>query len=276
MSARVAHVQTWSQAGGERPNQDRVFRLPNGLILLDGASSFGTQQRYDGAWYADHLGHELHDVLARQPGRELVDALAAAIARVPRPRTGIDQDPPSSTVAIARWNDEDLDVLVLGDSPAVVFHRDGTATIVQDDRLAAIAPQQRHAYRERLRHGGEFDAAHTALLHSLQAAQRQQRNTPGGYWIAELDPQAARHALTHTFSRADAPAVLLVSDGIAAGVEQYATPPTWHAARQVIEAEGARRLAELIHVIELSDPDGRRWPRAKRHDDKSVAFAAIG
>jgi len=32
----------------------------------------------------------------------------------------------------------------------------------------------------------------------------------------------------------------------------------------------------VVQDAELSDPNGRRWPRGKRHDDKSAAFAVLG
>lgn len=30
-------------------------------------------------------------------------------------------------------------------------------------------------------------------------------------------------------------------------------------------------FVDLIHDAEVEDPDGTRWPRSKRHDDKALA-----
>jgi hypothetical protein len=30
-----------------------------------------------------------------------------------------------------------------------------------------------------------------------------------------------------------------------------------------------------VRAAEASDPDGRRWPRGKRHDDASAAFCQL-
>jgi hypothetical protein len=61
---------------------------------------------------------------------------------------------------------------------------------------------QRAQYRVRLASGVGCDQAHKRLLQELQREQRQRRNQPSGYWIAQADLAAARHAGTRTARQA--------------------------------------------------------------------------
>lgn len=270
MSPQLAEVLVASAPGSGKANQDRVFATGNAVVLLDGASSV-RKQTYDGGWYADRLGRLLANVIADNPTISLVQALACAIERVAT-TADLGDNPPSSTIAIARWQRDALDILVLGDSPAVVFHRDGTTRTVYDGRLDDVAVSFRDQYRARLREGGGFGAEHQRLLRHLQSAEQQARNRHDGYWIASADPTAAHHALNRTYALQRVAAVLLVTDGIAIGVTDYGQPASWDEARQHIENHGPCGLLRVVHDAEGADPHGRRWPRSKPHDDKTVAL----
>jgi hypothetical protein len=34
-------------------------------------------------------------------------------------------------------------------------------------------------------------------------------------------------------------------------------------------------LVDLVHQVELSDPNASRWPRTKCHDDKALAVISV-
>jgi serine/threonine protein phosphatase PrpC len=273
MRTRVGRLHTATLPGVGRDNQDRVFRTDNAVAVLDGASSVHGQ-RYDGGWYADRLGRQLVSGLETNPEANLVSLLAEAISSVAR-TPGLHENAPSSTVALARWDEAHLDVLVLGDSPAIVFHANGAATTVCDDRIDQVAVPQRAEYTRRLTAGSGYDGEHRGLLARLQVVERAARNTRNGFWIASTDPNAARHAITRRWPISEISAVLLASDGVSIAVQGYQHPPTWHQARKIIEDHGADELLRLIHAIEETDPNGQRWPRSKAHDDKAVALVDL-
>jgi hypothetical protein len=70
-------------------------------------------------------------------------------------------------------------------------------------------------------------------------------------------------------------AVLIATDGVSCGPEQYAVPASWPAVLDVVLNRGPNDLLRLIHETEASDPDGTRWVRTKTHDDKAVAVAVF-
>ncbi|WP_412539434.1 protein phosphatase 2C domain-containing protein [Longispora sp. K20-0274] len=240
-------------------------------MLLDGASSFDPSVP-DGGWYAEQLGKRIADQL---DSGDLADIVANAIESLTMDAELQPQRAPSSTVAVARWSEDTLDVLILGDSTAVVYLKDGSVEVLSDDRLAAVATEQREAVNRHFLAGNGYDNRHSQLMAELQRSERQARNRPDGYWIAEAVPEAAFQAVRCHWSTDQVSAVLLASDGAADGVDHYAQPASWEAVRELIQTSGALSLIDMVHAIEESDPDGSRWRRSKRHDDKAVAYATF-
>ena len=42
----------------------------------------------------------------------------------------------------------------------------------------------------------------------------------------------------------------------------------------LIDASGPIAVLDAVRAAEAADPDGRRWPRSKRHDDKALVVVA--
>lgn len=249
--------------------QDRHFIGDDFVIVLDGASSPTPGDR-DGGWYADVLGKDLSSRLSHGGSVDLPKALANSIADVTdryRLRPGRS---PSSTVAIARWDCQHLHGLVLGDSPIMAGTASGSVLQLRDDRLASIASEERAAYRDGLRNGHGYGDEHHSHLVCLRDAERRYRNQPEGYWIAEATPEAANHAINAIWPLADLRYILIATDGVSRGIEQYQVPASWGEAYNLMRRRGPNHLLRIIHEAENADKNGQRWPRSKRHDDKTV------
>ncbi len=173
-------------------------------------------------------------------------------------------------MAIARWTEHGVDALVLADSPVVAFTRDGAALPLVDERLALLP--RPGGYRARLRGGGGYGGDHAAAVRESAERVGALRNRPGGFWVAEADPAAARHAVTASWPRAELTAVLLASDGVSCGVDDYGVFPDWTAVRNLAADQGAQAVLDRVRAAELSDPTGQRWPRPKVHDDQALAL----
>lgn len=253
--------------GRDRPTEDRVVLLPNAVVLADGATSLRPGER-SGGWYAEKLTRALADGLVARPVADLGDVLGDAISRVAVEHGLVPGESPSSTVAMLRWTADRVDVLVLADSPVVVFTDTG-AEVLADDRLASLPRPA--SYRTRLREGDGFGDGHVAALRASGARTRTLRNTPGGFWVAEADPEAARQACRADWPRRDLRAALLASDGVSCGVDDYHLFD-WPGVLEVADREGAAGVLARVRAAESADPDGRRWPRPKRHDDQALVL----
>jgi hypothetical protein len=237
-------VEIAEQAAPGRTTEDRVLVLPNAVVVLDGVTSRRPPDR-NGGWYATQLSAELARLLP--DGGNLADLLATAIKRIATRYDLTPGDSPSSTVAIARWDEHTLDALVLADSPIVAF---GTETqVIADTRLAKLRP--------------------------LGGTITDWRNRPGGYWVAEADPEAAHQAVQTSVPRADLTHVIMATDGVSCGVDDYKIFPTWHSVLDLATTRGPAAVLAEVRAAEHSDQDRTRWPRHKTHDDQALALISF-
>lgn len=243
---KIAEQAGVGMDGRPRPTEDHVVVLDHAVVLLDGATS-PRPELPSGGWYAGLLAGELGAALLAKPDGDLRLLLADAIAAVAAAhglRVGAS---PSSTVAILRWSDARVDGLVLADSPIIAFGPGGAEPLA-DTRLAALRS--------------------TGQLNTMADVQAL-RNRPGGFWVAEADPEAAAYALTRTWPQTSLDAVVLASDGVSVGVDDYRLFD-WPHVLELAGKRGPQAVLEAVREAERSDPNGDRWPRPKRHDDQAL------
>ncbi len=249
-------------------SKDRVFSTANAAIVLDGATAFASVE-LDAGTYADALGRHIVTELRSDDRKDLAEVVSNAIEVVAHRFDLRSGHCPSSTVTILRTRDHHVDLFVLGDSP-LYYGTDHHATVLADTRLADLDLPESRRYRNRLREGWGYDDEHRALLRRLQERQRAWRNIDGGYWIAEADPAVAHHAFTATLSVGDLSWAVLATDGITNPLT-YLGRADWAA----VAVKSDRQLAGLLTAAQQwernDDPTGRLFPRAKRHDDKTIA-----
>lgn len=263
-------IRSGTLAGGPK-NQDRHAFGQRWAFVLDGASSFSTDQSdHDGGWYAGRLKAALEDELTTGASLPTETIVARAIRGASRAHVN-PKTCPTSTIALARWDEDQAQLYALGDSTvASVTTRDDV--ILTDNRIAEVGQVLRNRYRARLQAGSGFDEIHRGLLRELQERQRRARNSSGGFWIAGADPKAASQALHATVSTRDLRAIVLSTDGAAAAITRYALADSWEdMSKQNIES-----LLHEIRSVEEGDPSGAIFPRSKIHDDASLIIAQFG
>ncbi|MFC8799397.1 hypothetical protein ACFT2C_16810 [Promicromonospora sp. NPDC057138] len=263
-------IQAATLAGGSN-NQDRYVIGDGFAAVLDGATSVAGDRSHDPGWYAERLARAIGETVPR--GGPLAGAVADAI-RVVRDTHGLTPETaPTSTVALARWSDDVVETYVLSDSFVVVLRTDGAEAVHTDDRLDAVGARERAAYRARLAAGHGYDVEHRELLLALQADQARRRNRPGGYWIAGAEPEAAAHGITTVEERSGVAGLLLASDGV--DPERHPEATTWRGLYDEATGHGPDLVLDRIHDAESDDPEGKRWPRSKRHDDKTLVTVTL-
>jgi hypothetical protein len=247
------------EGGGE----DRVYATGDTVLLLDGASAFRPVPVRPSE-YVDALGAHLMRRL-NNPAAELAVILGEAIDATARELDLKPGHSPSSTVAIVRRGRQNVECLILGDNLIVL-----PGLAITDERLSRVGQQYRHRYRERLKTGHGYDQEHREVLQDLQAEQARHRNKPGGYWIAEADPAAADRALIIRQPLATTPWAILASDG-AYKPMTYLGLADWPSLGTASDEDLEQILSECQRWEEIEDPNGQKFPRAKRHDDKTLA-----
>lgn len=249
-------------------SDDRIFTAPGLVVMLDGASAF-IKTAVTASDYVDHLGPSILAAIASDPAGTLMDALAVAIERTASDLDLVPGGAPSSTVAIAQVQPETVELLVLGDTQVVTPDQ-----VIRDDRINTVATTERAAYQRRLREGHGYDDEHRALLAELQRNQRRHRNVQGGYWIAEAEPAAAKHALMHQLDPGDTPWLVFATDGAYRPMERLQLDD-WPSLITAKPSSLMSLLSRCQRWESETDPDGLELSRAKRHDDKSLAVVTL-
>jgi hypothetical protein len=271
---------------GKVVNEDLLAVIGNAAWLLDGASvPNGLPQccSLDAAWYVRQLGAALTIGLAHASSATLVNILVDSIEAVTdRHREQCAQAGrgvgPSATVTMARWENDGLDFLVLGDS-TTLLDLGNEVQAISDRRLKQVAAEIRSEIADLIRTGcGYKDRGVQALRRELVQAERAARNAEGGYWIASDDPSAAEHAIIGSRRIGEAAGSLrriaLLSDGVERGVSLFGLWPSWEKLLAAIDRDGPETCIEAIRAVETEDRQGWRFPRSSWSDDASAVLVS--
>ncbi len=224
-------MQVWTAsvaAPDQLENEDHVFQYGQLVGVLDGATvpeGFDTGCVHGPAWYVRQLAARIGLAAAERPAAALMGNLAAAILAVRADHEGrCDLDhpgTPSATVCLLRPSGDQVDYLVLCDSPLVVDLGD-QVRVISDDRLkTAVTEVRQTAHTPPVTAGGADPA--TRFQRSVML-QRQQMNQTHGYWVAAANPDAAFHAVTGTLPLIGPGRVrraALLTDGASGAVEEF-------------------------------------------------------
>ncbi|WP_326561208.1 protein phosphatase 2C domain-containing protein [Micromonospora sp. NBC_01796] len=235
-----------------RRNEDHVVVSAGFAILLDGVTQLPGLDSgclHGPNWLVRMLGAHLTEALSADRTTKLDEVLAGAIEGVSRRHAHecdlTNPDSPSSTVAIVRERDGQVDYLVLCDSAVVFEHADGI-TVINDDRTGGLPA---------------YDRVSVARL----------RNRRGGFWVASTDPAAATEAITGSIGRSELSRLLLCTDGVSRLVDFFGF--TWPEVFDLVERRGPGAAIEAVRRCEVERPErlhttGRT---VKRHDDATLA-----
>ncbi|MEU9983734.1 UTRA domain-containing protein [Streptomyces sp. NPDC050856] len=270
-------VSMASTQGVGTANEDTVHVSPTGVVVLDGLSApkdlpmgciHGTP------WFVRQLGTCLINLIG-DDAVSLREALRSAISEVNdlhRDTCALDQEAvPASTVVMIRERGDVLDYLVLSDNVLVLDLGDEGIRTITDKRVEEVAGAEMEAALQ----GPTGTPEHAARVSALVTVQRHLRNRPGGYWVAATDPAAADEAITGSIDLAQVRQAALLTDGASRLVDSFGAL-SWEQLLDLLRVEGPAALIARTREVELADPAGERWPRFKRSDDATAAYARIG
>jgi hypothetical protein len=256
-----------------RPNEDYAGALGDSAILIDGSGAPGdlpTGCIHGVPWFTRQLGARCLAVMAAGDDSEpLGGVLGDAIQQV----ADLHRDTcdlsvpgtPSGVVIMTRARGASLDYLVLGDS-TLVIDEDGYIRTVSDRRMESVAVEEFRAMLALPTGTPEKQAARMTYVRRQQPL----RNHPDGYPVASTDPGAANKALTGSVPLGNVRRAALISDGVSRFTEFGVG--TWDEMLGILAGSGPGDLFRRIREAEDTDPDGKQWPRAKRHDDVGAVF----
>lgn len=177
---------------------------------------------------------------------------------------------PSSTVVLVQVLQNCLNYLVLGDS-YLCIRTEKDDLVITDDRLKFVAVEERKIVR-RLREDGfsEESSEYLAARRNLIFAELECRNKDEGYWIAELDPDAAKKSKQGTvhFQRDEVVTVLAVTDGLERLVSIFDFYHNLNDLGDAILREGEIQVFNQLRELE-KEPKAFKKAISSKHDDAS-------
>lgn len=258
-------IKAATLAGGEM-NQDYYAYGDTYALVLDGASSFLSEQTsIDAATYVKALGESLAAQLEYCEVEEIPEVVATAIEEVVKKYELVEESSPNSTIVIVKWNQNEVVTYVLGDSSCLIIEKDGYFTEITDNRMNKFGESVRKNYRERLSLGFGFDECHKKLLRKLQRTQKKFRNTNQGYWIAGTSPKAASFGLFYMIGLPNTMFLILATDG---GMNALRSDEL--ISLDKLRHVDLKKTLQRQHERETKDSNGKRYPRSKIHDDKTL------
>lgn len=234
---------------GKKTSEDRVGFSGRFFWVLDGASLpkvLESKSPIDTVWYVDALHTQIEAVVRRNPDVQLQSLLEQAIAGVVEEtrKLGVgvaDEALVSSTVSIARLNEDSVDCLVLGDSPILIC-AGGRVVHLFDERLGLVTDRYRQAV-------DGFDGDDLGRV-ALVLHQIEHRNKEGGYWVASFDPSAAWKANLGKYALTGDWKILLLTDGYSALVDTWGRFQNWGALAEYVSMNGLRRGIGEVRRLE--------------------------
>ncbi|MEE4494541.1 hypothetical protein [Streptomyces sp. BE230] len=249
----------------ERPNEDWAATvLPasgqgGGLVLLDGVTP---PQGDDGCahsvpWFTARLGGALVELSGSRRDLTLREILAASIRRTADAHRSLCDlshvRTPQATVVLARWDETEIEHLVLSDSVLLLESPGGAVSALLDDRLDRLPP---------------------GSLASEAIADAQVRNKEGGFFTAAADPAVADRAVAGRTPRAEVRALAAMTDGASRWTEMFGEGD-WTACLGVLHKEGPQGLIDRVRALEDADTDRTYLRRSKQHDDATAVYAQL-
>lgn len=260
-------------------NEDTGLIRSRMAWVLDGATgvtdSEHTPGRTDGEWYVEQLSAELTKRVQRSRAslsdivRESVKAVAATYREV-IDRSSVDPAAePSATGAFVRWNERELEYLVLCDSTFLLCRGDELVERVTDDRIEPLETDVRNRIRSELDAGATLKEARAAVMPLLRE-NRRRKNTSGNYWVLSLDPNAVAHAYTGTVDLRPGDQAYLFTDGVHRLVDTYGYFDDWNEGVSYLRENSPQELLSELRSIELDDPNAEDHLRTKWADDATL------
>ena len=260
--------------GSAKPNEDFIAVTDDLVVMLDGATTPGaviTGCSHSTRWFARSLGTEIFAHVEADPTRGLADSLALAIQALnERHQATCDvthPGHPSATVALLRETADAFEYLVLADSTVVIESKAAGVQIISDNRLDAVAAAD-HEQLLAAPHGSpEHELAFVEFTTKLQKF----RNQHGGFWVASTKPEAAYEAIAGRVDHTDFVQAAVLTDGASRLADRF-QQADWINVLDILSIDGPGHLINQVRETEAADPDGKRWPRGKVHDDATAAY----
>jgi len=264
-------VETILEKGSGTLNEDVLLEAGNLFGVFDGATSLDGHTLCDGLSGGLMAARTATSVFQRN-GSSLVSLAEQANNRIRQTllKHGIPLGERhrlwSTSMAVIRLRGNRLEYCQTGDSLILFVHHDGSYRLVTPDI---------DIDRETLGLWRNSRTSAAATIHELLAEQIQQVRLQMNidYGVLNGEPEAL-HFLRHGYEDLDGVSdILLFTDGLFLPRENPLEESDWDGFVELYRLGGLRAVRDQVRRLQQTDPDLKKYPRFKVHDD--IAAVAI-
>ncbi len=269
-SAVSCSVTTLHEQGSGTCNEDVLLHGNTLCGVFDGATSLTenpSRSGLPGGLQAAGIAAETF----RHHAGSLTQAAEEANHRI-RAAQGYEQIPQdqrlhlwSTSLAVIRLHHSSFEYCHTGDCMIMLLHSDGGHTLLSPE--LDIDSETLELWRQSTDTGG--------AIHALLAAQiadvRLQMNR--SYGVLNGEPEAMDFFRHGRHGLAGVTDILLFTDGLMLPKADPARPTDWHHFADIYRRGGLAGLRDHVRAAQETDPQCRRYPRFKMHDD--IAAVAV-
>jgi serine/threonine protein phosphatase PrpC len=168
----------------------------------------------------------------------------------------------STSAAVIRIEEEELEWFQTGDAHIILFNKDGSFKVLAD--------RKDHDYETLTMFKAEKFKFNAAIIDQIKKVRSQMNRS---YGVLNGEPEALDFAQSGFESLEDVTSILLFTDGLQLPSTTPAPKKSFGRLAEKFQEEGLIGVKKSIRKIESQDPDIRRYPRFKCHDD--IAAIAV-
>ncbi len=247
-----------------RWNEDRFINGRTFSIVLDGATPLKKSGLFNEArWFVDYIKKNINKYNGDVKSRLLalcIDAYNIFPAEIQD-----DDYLPSAGACWAEWNNEKINIGILGDCEVTAVTNDNEILRFYDDRLGALDSLAINEMVAAAHENGTTVLEARKYINDLLIKHRKLINKPNGYSALTLSPNARIYDSSFSLIRDKIKTLYLYSDGFSQAFENleiYKTHTDMFKHIESIDAEISKIVA-----ASFSDPDCDKHPRFKIIDD---------
>ena len=257
---KIEHIL---EKGSGRINEDRLVMGKNIFGVFDGATSLSNDQSQPGETGGRLAAATARDVFSTNhyPLKTLGQTANTAILEKMK-KNGVNLNCPeqiwSTSAAVVRIKDNELEWFQTGDSYILLIHEDGSHRVLVD--------QEDHDFETLALLKTQMDKTLSNPILNRQVV-KVRSNMNKTYGVLNGDPRARDFFASGVTSLDRVSSVLLFTDGLNIPSPTPEKKKDFTELAKAFQNQGLNRLHGQIREMEAEDPDRKQFPRFKCHDD---------
>ncbi|MEK9196663.1 MAG: protein phosphatase 2C domain-containing protein [Patescibacteria group bacterium] len=267
---KIKKITQLSHSGIRPLNEDKVLVDEQAGVfgVFDGASSLDSYLSPDGktgAYIASNIAADTF--MGAEESLEKTALLANKNIEDIHKKAGVDVTKSASrfatTVAVIRINEDEVELLQMGDSIVLVVYKDGRVDVPlgyhdHDVDIMRLWRQLADEGRTNIR-----DIVADDVIKLRESANI-------AYGSLNGDEKVKNFLKTTTINAQDIATIIILTDGMYIPKTDPESVEPWDYYAQLYQEGGLDKIYNTVREIENSDPDLIKYPRYKIHDDASA------